>query len=136
MELKELENAKQDLIDVPLLFDDNGEPTDGFKVVGANSQEYQDADRKWKLANVRKSARRGRGLEASTETGAAELVDLMSRRERAIASACIKEIYGFTSNGVLAELSEDTLSAIFTARPTWCSKVVAQIEDERVFIKA
>jgi hypothetical protein len=132
MELKDLEK-KLDPIDVPLMFDAEGNPTDGFKVVGANSEQYQEADRAWKLANVRKSARRGRGIEASTETGARELVDLIAKREAAICAACIVEIYGFTIDGQLAPLHDETLKAIFSRRPTWRAKVVAAVESEQVF---
>lgn len=136
MDLNDLENEQQDPIDVPMLFDDNGDPTDGFKVLGSNSQKYQDADRKWKLWNVKKSARRGRGVDAATENGASELVDMIAKREFSIASACIVEIYGFTIGGAAAALNDATLTAIFTKRPTWRSKVVAAIESEQLFIKA
>lgn len=134
----DLENLKkeQDPIDVPLVFDDDGEPTDGFKVVGANSDQYQEVDRQWKLKNVKKAARRGRGIDAATETGASELVDQMAKRELSIACACIVEIYGFTSNGQSAALNEETLKAIFAKRPTWRTKVVAAIEAEQLFTKA
>ena len=133
MELQALKQAKEELVDVPLLFDDDGKPTDGFKVVTVNSTEYQNADRQWRLINVRKSARRGRNLDAATENGAIELVNLIAKREMAIAAACIKEIYGFTSGGAPAPLDEDTLDAIFAARPAWRTKVVAAIEAEQLF---
>lgn len=133
MDLKELQNQGKELIDVPLLFDGDGRPASGFKVVGADSKQYQDADRAWKLANVRKSARRGRGIDGATETGAAELVDLIAKREMAVCVACIVEIYGFTNDGEPAPLSEETLKAIFTARPTWRSKVAVAVESEQVF---
>ena len=136
MELKDEVAVKEEPIDMPLLFDADGEPTDGFKIVGANSDQYQEADRIWKVKNVRKSARRGRGIEASTETGASELVDLIAKREEAIAAACIVGVYGFTIGGMPAELNEATLKSIWAKKPTWRSKVVAAIENEALFIKA
>lgn len=135
MELKDLSQTEE-LIDVPLVFDDDGNPTDGFKVVGSNSAEYQEADRVWKVKNVRKSARRGRAIEATTETGATELVDLVAKREVTLCVACIKEIYGFTEGEKPATLDEATISKIFNLRPTWRLKTLAAIEAEQVFTKA
>ena len=133
MELNKLKETISDRIDVPLLFDDEGAPTDGFKVVGSNSDEYQEVERKYKVLGVKKTARRGRGIDATTDNGAKELVDVLAKREDALLSACIKEIYGFTAEGKPAELNEATLAAIFTARPTWRAKVLAAIEAEQVF---
>lgn len=136
MDLKDLTAATAELIDVPLLFNEEGEPTDGFKVVGANSTEYQEADRQWRVKHVRKAAHRGRQIEAATTQGAQELVAQAARHEFEICKACIKEIYGFTINGAPAPLNEDTLKEIFTKRPTWRVKVVTAIEAENLFTSA
>lgn len=135
MELKDLEQDAKEPIDVALVLDDEGKPQSGFKVVGADSPEYQEADRQWKVRNVQKSARRGHAIQAATETGASELVNLIAKREFAIASACIVGIYGFTIDGADAPLSEETLKAIFGKKPTWRTKVVMAIEAEQVFSK-
>mgnify|MGYP001217523937 CR=1 FL=1 len=136
MDLNKLAVNPNDLIDVPLLFTDDGDPESGFKVVGADSDDYQAVDRLHKVNGVKKTARRGRGIDAKTDTGANELIDVLAKREDAIMAACIKEIYGFTSNGQPAALSKETLDAIFKARPTWRNKVLSVIESDQVFIKA
>lgn len=136
MDLQDEVSAQDEPIDLPLLFDKDGEPTDGFKIVGSNSKQYQDVDRAWKVKTVRKTARRGRGIEASTETGAGELVDQVEKREFEICCACVVSIYGFTIGGVPAELSPATLKAIFDKRPTWRAKTVNAIENDALFIKA
>lgn len=136
MDLKKLQE-KQELIDVPLVFGDDGEPTDGFKVVGANSQEYQDVDRELKQRNVQRNARRGRGIDAASKNGAEELVELIGpKREFSVCVACIKEIYGFTVDGVAAQLNEETLKQIFSARPMWRGRVVAAVEADQGFTPA
>lgn len=135
MDLSKLQQGTTELIDVPLLFDDEGAPTDGFKVVGANSDEYQAAERQWQLTNLRRQARRGRGIDASTQTGAEELADTLRKQERALVYACIKTIYGFTKGGVPAELNTETLDTIFNFRPTWVGKVLSEIRAERGFTK-
>lgn len=136
MDLSNLAVKPNDLIDVPLLFNDDGEPTDGFKVLCSDSPEYQAVDRLYKVNGVKKTARRGRGIDAKTDTGANELIDVLAKREDEILAACIKQIYGFSSGGVPAPLNKDTLDIIFNARPSWRSKVLAAIETEEVFIKA
>ena len=136
MELGKLEVKNTELIDVPLMFDDEGEAIAGFKVVSADSDDYQDVERAYRISGVKKAARRGRGIDAKTDTGANELVDVLAKRERAILIACIKEQYGFTDGGQLAPLTPDTLDDIFTKRPTWRIKVLAAIESDQVFIKA
>jgi hypothetical protein len=134
MDLKDLkESSEEDLIDVPLLFDEDGNPTDGFKVVGVNSDEYQEADRAWRVRNVQKAARRGRAIEAATKPGAQELVLLTEKRELALVSACLKEVYGFLDDGKPMPPNEDTLKKIFAKRPTWRFKTLQAIEAEQVF---
>ena len=135
MELKNLK-AEAALIDVPLVYDDEGKATDGFKVAGHDSKQYQDADREWRLQSVRRSASRGTQMNAATEAGAAELVDLMPKREMLICMACIVEIYGFTIGDEPAPLNEETLKMIFGAKPSWRTKVVNAIEADRVFTKS
>lgn len=135
VELKDLEQDQKEPIDVAVVLDDDGKPVSGFKVVGADSPEYQEADRQWKVRSVQKSARRGHAIQAATENGAAELVNLVPKREFAICVACVVGIYGFNNGGVPMELSEETLKAIFDKKPTWRQKVVAAIEAEQVFSK-
>ena len=135
MDLNE-DNESEVTIDFPLLFDKDGEPTDGFKLVGANSRQYQEVDRAWKIKTVKKTARRGRGIDAKQDSGAEELVDLTDQREFAICCACAVGIYGFTSGGVAAELNPETLKAIFAKRPTWRPRMVNAIENDALFIKA
>jgi hypothetical protein len=134
MELSNL--TARELIDVPLMFDKEDNPTDGFKVVGQDSPEYQKVDREYKLAGVKKAARRGRGIDAKTDTGAEELVNVLAKRDMALIVACTQELYGFTEDGLPAPLSEVTFEKIFKARPTWKAKVLAAIEEERGFTTA
>ncbi len=135
IDLNDLEQDAKELIDVALMLDDEGNPRSGFKVVGSDSPEYQEADHAWKVKNVQKSARRGHAIQAATETGAQELVNLVARREMAICVACVKEVYGFTENGVPMPANEDTLKKIFSKKPTWRQKTCMAIEADQVFSK-
>ena len=116
-------------VDVPMLFDaETGEPTDGFKIVGPDSEQYQDADRKWRLRNVKRASVRGRPVDGKTDDGAAEILDATTSVQKAIVYSCVVGIYGFTNDGVPAELSKATLDAIFALRPSWLVKVYIAIE--------
>ena len=133
MELQKLEESVEDLIDVPVLFDDDGESTDGFKVVGLNSSEYINAERAWRLQNIKRAARRGRPLDTTNDRGADELLELTNKRETVLVKACVKQIYGFTENGKALELSNEVLDRLFALRPNWRTKILQAIESENVF---
>ena len=136
MELKDLQ-AKLDPIDVPLVLDKDGNPTDGFKVLGIHSDEYRDVARALAIRDYVRSANRdGPPIDAKTKEGAGEMLDQQIEREFEIARACIVKIYGFTSDGNPAPLDEQTLRTIFTARPTWQAKVNAVIMSEARFTNA
>lgn len=136
MDLKKLDQEVVGLIDIPLLFDEDGNPTDGFKAVSANSPEYQEAERSWRVTNVRRSARRGRPVDSATEQGAIEVVNSVDKREFVLIAACVKEIYGFTVDGQPAPVTHETLKMIFDKRPTWRLKTLVAIETEQPFTKA
>ena len=129
--------SKQELIDVPLVVDKDGKPTDGVKVLGIHSDEYRDVARALAIRDYVRSANRdGPPIDAKTEEGAGEMLDQQIEREFEIARACIVEIYGFTKDGNPAPLDEETLRTIFTARPTWQAKVNAVIMSEARFTNA
>lgn len=134
MDIDKLKTSKNDSFNVDLLFDDEtGEPTDGFTVVGMNSDQYQSADREFQQDQLRRSSRRGRGIDTATVTGSAEMMKAMRKHELALVKACITGVYGFASGGVPAVLSEELLDTIFSAKPAWVPKVLSEIRMERGF---
>src|SRR3990167_8497248 len=133
MDISRTKKATAEPIDVPVKFDEERNPIEGFKVLGANSEQYQDESRKWHTQAVRKSAQRGRGINAMAETGAQEIVDQVAKREFAIVLACMVEIYGLTIDGVPAQANEEDLKVLFREFPTWRPKIMIAIEAEQVF---
>lgn len=135
MDLKDL--AKQDpntiTTDVQVKFDNDGNPIEGFKVVGTNSTMYQDVIRQWSVRNVRKSAVKSRAPDARTEEGALDWVNSLQDRAQAIAIACTVGLYGFTDGDGPAVANPETLKRIFIARPAWKDKVVAAVENDALF---
>ena len=136
MELAALQESAEAVIDVPLLHDVNGKATDGVKVVGVNSQKYQEAERAWRVTNLLKTAERGGAIDSTQKAGAEEIVANVNAHRLLIAKACVVEIYGFTINGEKMPLDEKHLDALFAARPSWVARVLNSIEAEDVFTEA
>lgn len=134
--IESLGEQKVVLHNVELLFNGDGVCIAGFRVLGADSEEYQTIDRAFKVSGVKKAAHRGRGIDAKTDNGAEELINVLGSRDMALIVGCTKEIFGFDLDGVPATADAKTLKAIFDKRPTWKFKTLSVIEEERVFIKA
>jgi len=133
MDLNTLSDSVESTTDVPVTWDDEGQPTEGFHVVGSNSKEYQDAVRKFDVINVKRVGNRGRSPDMATDEGAKDVVLAGERRKLAIGIACVKSMYGFTNNGEPAEANNETLTTVFKKRPTWLNKVVTAVEAEGNF---
>jgi hypothetical protein len=123
------------LLDVPLVFEKSGKAIAGFKVVGANSQTYMDADRKLSIERMKRSAaREGKPIDMKTDDGAAEVHDAMHERHLTLATACIKDWYGFVKNGEKIPLDAEEARKALSIRPMWLTRVIAEIEGEKNFI--
>lgn len=133
MDIEDLKRTKIETTNVDLHFGAD-EKLSGFTVLGSNSEQYQDVARKWHLKNIKNTAR-GRSVDAGTEDGASQLVDRLTSRDKEIVYACIVGIYGFESQGQPVALNNENLDTIFAARPTWLARVLASIENERLFMK-
>lgn len=135
LDLESLAASNANVFDVPLRWDPvSGNATHGVKVVGANSDEYQTAERAWSEEQLKKSARRGRGIDAKADTGAAELAALLVEQQMRFVIACVKSIYGFKhASGTPAVADEKTVRTMLEAKPEWRKKILAEISMERDF---
>ena len=134
IDLSTLDQTADVTFDVPVAFDDQGNPTAGFKVVGKHSQRYRDIDRKHAVASIKKMSVRGnKGTDTKTDAGASEAVDSAMARETSIAIACVTEWYGFSRAGDAVALDPDVLADVFAKRPAWLAKVSAAIADDSNF---
>lgn len=139
MDISKIKALKTDLITIVLATEENedGDALEsGFKALGSNSDEYQVIDRAWNKANLKKAAKRGRGIDASTDTGAEELTKSLKKRDLAMVNACVKEIFGFTdAKGEPLPVEPETFEAIFADAPEWLTKTLFEIRLERDFTK-
>jgi hypothetical protein len=135
LDIESLAESNADVFDVPLRWDPiSGEATHGVKVVGANSDEYQKADRAWSQEHLKKTSRRGRIIDTKSDTGAAEADALFIEQQIRFVVACVKSIYGFKrASGETAVAGEKTVREMLTAKPEWRKKILAEISMERDF---
>ena len=121
--------------DVPVIFDADGEPVAGIKIVGKNSDEYRKESHAVRAEGYKKSARRKTAIDASTDEGAELLVQAIDGNQKRLALAVVTGWYGFTSNGAPVPLDPALLEAAFEKYPTWQEKVTTALENESNFLK-
>ena len=112
--------------DVPVIFDADGEPVAGIKIVGKNSDEYLKESHAVRAEGYKKSAKRKTAIDASTDEGADQLVHVIDDNQKRLALAVAVDWYGFTSNGA---------PAAFDKYPTWQDRVTAALENDANFLK-
>ena len=121
--------------DVPVIFDADGEPVAGIKIVGKNSEQYRLANNAVRAEGYKKSARRKTAIDASTDEGADQLVHVIDDNQKRLAMAVAVDWYGFTSNGAPAAFDKDMIAAAFDKYPTWQDRVTTALENDANFLK-
>jgi hypothetical protein len=119
---------------VAVAFDDEGSPSVGFIIVGKDSKQFRECERRLMIAGVKKGAQKKKGIDMSTDEGAAGFVDTQQTNEFELAVAVVVDWFGFTSNGAPAAFSADAVRKVFQARPSWREKVSAAIGNEAAFL--
>lgn len=122
--------------DVPFIFNADGEPVTGFKIVGKNSPEFQTAQQAVRVEGIKKAGIRKAPLDTSTDDGASTLVRQISGGETSIAAAVVVGWFGFTKEGAPLDFDKDTVRVLFKKFPTWRDKVLAALEVDGNFIGA
>ena len=121
--------------DVPVIFDADGEPVAGIRIVGKNSDEYRKESHAVRAEGYRKSAKRKTAIDASTEEGADQLVSVIDDNQKRLAVAVAVDWYGFTSNGAPVAFDKALIAAAFEKYPTWQERVAAALENDANFLK-
>ncbi len=121
--------------DVPVIFDDDGEPLSGFRIVGKNSPEYRAQANINRAKALQRGAKKRTAIDASTERGAAELADLIDTNDRSLVMSVVVGWFGFTSGGKEAPFDKAMVANWFDKYPTWADKVAAELEKDANFMK-
>lgn len=131
-----LESAeKRSTVDVPVLFDEDGEPKAGFRIVSKNSPEYQGEQQAMRAEGHKRAAKRKTAIDASTDEGALQLVHLVDDNQRRLALAVVAETFGFERAKEEIQLTKAQIIAAFDKFPTWQDRVMAKLEDDAAFLK-
>jgi hypothetical protein len=120
---------------VDLVFDKDGEAVAGFIIVGANSTEHREVDRAIRSEGYKKSARRKTAIDASTEGGADQLVDLIDGNANRTAIAVVVGWYGFMKDGAAIPFDKATVAAAFEKYPSWQARVLDAMKADSNFLK-
>lgn len=121
--------------DVPVIFDADGEPVAGIRIVGKNSDEYRKENHALRAEGYKKSAKRKTAIDASTDEGADQLVHVIDDNQKRLAVAVAVDWYGFTSNGAPVAFDKGLIATAFDKYPTWQERVTAALENDANFLK-
>jgi hypothetical protein len=120
---------------VDVLFDEDGNATAGFVIVGKNSPQYQAESHSVRAEGYKKSAVRKTAIDAKTDEGASKLVDVIDGNATRLALSVVVDWYGFTSAGVPVPFDKKLVATAFAKYPTWEDKVNAALEVDANFLK-
>lgn len=121
--------------DVPVLFNQDGDPIAGIRIVGKNSPEYRAEHHATRANGYQRSAKKSTAIDATTDEGADELVQVIDSNEKRIALAVAVEWWGFTSGGVEVPLDRAVLAAAYDKYPTWIDRITAALGVDANFLK-
>lgn len=123
---------------VPVLFSEDGAPIAGFIIVGPNSEQLQDHERKLRISNISKASARKTVIDAATEEGATLVVDNLTEGDHTRALAVIVGWYGFGETEDSNEdvpFDEEVTAQLLRDLPMWQKRVLAALEVEQNFMK-
>jgi len=120
---------------VAVAWDEEGEPTDGFIIVGKDSDEYQKTLGGQRQKAIRRQAVKRTRFDLKTEEGAEQLDATLRQNEYEIAAAVVVGWYGFTVNGQPAPFVKERVTQILAVKPSWKDRILAALEDEAAFLK-
>lgn len=126
---------KRVTVDVPVLFDKDGNGTAGFRIVGKNSAQYRAEQAAIRAEGTKRSSKNSTAIDTTTDEGAARLIELVDSNQARIAVAVAVETYGFESAGQPIQLSKDQMVLAFDKYPTWVERVAAQLDKDADFLK-
>lgn len=139
-DLDNLEGVQRLTAKVPVVINSDGEDVSGFIILGKDSDEFQNAQKKLRMEGVQKSAKRKTMIDASTDDGAAKLTTLIEDQERRLALSVVVDWFGFSRKDadgqvVAVPFDKALVEHMFKVKPTWQAKVMAALEVDANFTK-
>jgi hypothetical protein len=136
-ELDDIINGdNENTFDVSVKEDIDGNTLSGFKIVGKDSQEYRLITSYIRRENIKRSAKRQQAIDTKTDVGAEQLGSILDENDFAIAEAVTVGWYGFNVEGAPASFDKSKLPSIFSKKPTWQAKILAELNKDANFTKS
>jgi hypothetical protein len=130
-----LSNDSDITYDIPLGFDAEGNVNAAITVVGKNSQQYRDADRKLARVQLKKSSLRGRPLDFKKDSDAEEFIDQRESTNIALASAVTVGWFGLTNGDAEFAFTPANVKLLYTSNAAVRDKVLLAAEEQANFLK-
>lgn len=128
--------AQLTTFDVGVLFNDDGDPIASLTIVGKNSPEYQAESHALRAEGHKRAAKRATAIDAKTDAGADQLVDLIDSNQERLALAVVVGWKGITSAGVDVPFDKALIAQGFAKYPTWVDAVTVALGVDANFLKA
>lgn len=116
-------------------WDEEGEPREGFIIVGKDSEEYQRTIGQQRQRAIRRQAVKRTRFDLKTEEGAEQLDVTLRQNETEVAVAITVGWFGFTLKGEPAPFVKDRMVQILAVKPSWRDRILGALEDEAAFLK-
>jgi hypothetical protein len=125
--------------DVGVLFDDEGNPVSGFRIVSRNSDQARAAERAVRIENQKAAAKRNKALDLKTDEGAAKVVDIVDGQNAARAAAVVVDWFGWTKKDadgkpVPRQFDAALIPAILKQKPTWVERILHAMAEDNNFL--
>lgn len=133
-DLDSLINSAEATSRVGVAFNDDGDATSGFIIVGKDSDAYRACEQRQQNAGIKRGATKSQRIDGKTDEGAATIGRLMATNMNELAFSVVIDWFGFTKAGAHVAFTADGLSKVFESRPTWRDKVLAALENEDNFL--
>jgi hypothetical protein len=117
-------------------WDEEGEPQEGFIIVGKDSDEYQRTIAAQRQKAIRRQAVKRTRFDLKTEEGAEQLDNTLRQNEFEVAAAVVVGWFGFTIKGQPAPFVKERVTQMLAVRPSWKDRIIAALEDEAAFLKS
>jgi hypothetical protein len=133
----ELEQIQEELNTqrVAVGWDEEGEPLEGFIIVGKDSDQYQKTLANQRQRAIRRQAVKRTRFDLKTEEGAEQLDSTLRQNEFEVAAAVCVGWFGFTVKGQPAPFSNERVVQILAVKPSWKDRILQGLEDEAAFLK-
>ncbi|QHJ00119.1 hypothetical protein GT347_20325 [Xylophilus rhododendri] len=127
-------NGAETTFRVPFLQSALGEPKVGFIIVGKDSPQFIECEKRMRIESVKRRALAGKLIDTRTDEGAAELVGISIENEIRLAAAVTVGWFGFTDQSTEAPFDPALARKALEKRAAWRTAIMQALENESNFL--